>query len=305
MPALRPLKIGLHLPETERIAPWSDLAAMCRMAEDIGMDSIWVPDHLLYRSEGEKTTGPWECWSIISAVAAITTRVEIGPLVLCTSFRNPALIAKMAATVDEISGGRLILGLGAGWNETEYRAYGFPYDHRASRFGEAFTIIRTLLRDGYVDFEGEFYQARDCELRPRGPRPNGPPLMIGSRGDRMLRETLPYVDAWNCWGLWFGNQPDGIAPLQAQVDALCHEVGRDPVEVERTATVFIRMPGGENSYGSPFAGTPEELATYLRAFADQGVSHIQVLLDPNTVESVEAFAPVIELMRREPPTPGR
>jgi probable F420-dependent oxidoreductase len=298
MPEQRPLKIGLHLPETERIAPWTDLAAMCRMAEDIGMDSIWFPDHLLYRYEGQETTGPWECWSILSAVAAVTTRVEIGPLVLCTSFRNPALIAKMAATVDEISGGRLILAVGAGWNEVEYRAYGYPYDHRVSRFGEAFTIIRTLLREGYVDFEGEFYQARECELRPRGPRPNGPPLMIGSKGDRMLRETLQHVDAWNCWGLWFGNRPEGIAPLQAQVDAVCREVGRDPAEVERTATVFIRMSGGEGTYGQPFAGTPEELANYLRAFAEQGVSHIQILLDPNTVESVEAFAPVIELLRR-------
>src|SRR5215216_5997449 len=150
MPAQRPLKVGLHLPETERIAPWSDLAAMCRMAEDIGMDSIWVPDHLLYRSEGpegDKTTGPWECWSIISAVAAITTRVEVGPLVLCTSFRNPALIAKMAATVDEISGGRLILGLGAGWNEPEYRAFGYPFDHRVDRFAEALQIIAGLLRN--------------------------------------------------------------------------------------------------------------------------------------------------------------
>jgi alkanesulfonate monooxygenase SsuD/methylene tetrahydromethanopterin reductase-like flavin-dependent oxidoreductase (luciferase family) len=297
MPAQRPLKIGLHLPETERIAPWTDLAAMCRMAEDIGMDSIWVPDHLLYRSEGEETNGPWECWSIISAVAAVTTRVEIGPLVLCTSFRNPALIAKMAATVDEISGGRLILGLGAGWNELEYRAYGFPYDHRASRFAEAFTIIRKLLREGYVDFDGEFYQARECELRPRGPRPAGPPLMIGSRGDRMLRETLPYVDAWNSWGLWYGNRPEGLAALQEQIDSVCREIGRDPAEIEHTTTLFIQLPGGESTYGPPFKGTPEELATYIRSFADQGVSHVQVLLDPNTVESVEAFAPVIELLR--------
>jgi alkanesulfonate monooxygenase SsuD/methylene tetrahydromethanopterin reductase-like flavin-dependent oxidoreductase (luciferase family) len=312
MPAERPLKIGLHLPEVERIAPWTDLAAMCRMAEEIGMDSIWVPDHLLYRSdeetppgggrwpvgpEGVEPTGPWECWSIISAVAAVTSRVEIGPLVLCTSFRNPALIAKMASTVDEISGGRLILGLGAGWNEAEYRAYGYPYDHRVSRFEEAFTIIRTLLREGYVDFAGEYYQARECELRPRGPRPEGPPLMIGSRGERMLRATLPYVDAWNSWGLWYGNRPGGLAALRNQVNAICREVGRDPAEIEHTTTVFVQMPGGIEDDGPPLSGTPEELAAAMRAFADQGVSNIQVLLDPNTVESVEAFAPVIERLK--------
>src|SRR4051794_19482585 len=102
--AARPLKGGFHLPATERIAPWQDLAAMARMAEDIGFDSIWSPDHLLYRYADQEPTGPWECWSILCAVAAVTKRVEIGPLVLCTNFRNPALIAKMADTLDEISG---------------------------------------------------------------------------------------------------------------------------------------------------------------------------------------------------------
>ena len=123
----RPLKLGLHLPETERIATWRDIAEMCRLAEDVGFDSIWVPDHLLYWFPDKEPVGPWECWSILSAVAAVTQRVEIGPLVLCTTFRNPGLIAKMADTVDEISGGRLVLGLGAGWHEPEYRAFGFPY----------------------------------------------------------------------------------------------------------------------------------------------------------------------------------
>jgi probable F420-dependent oxidoreductase len=299
MPEHRRLKVGLHLPETERIAPWDDLATMCRTAEDVGFDSIWMPDHLLYRSPDEEPTGPWECWSMLSAIAAITSRVEIGPLVLCTSFRNPALIAKMAATVDEISDGRLILGLGAGWNEPEYRAYGYPFDHRVERFREAFTIIRTLLREGFVDFDGTYYQARDCELRPRGPRPSGPPLMIGSRGSRMLRETLPFVDVWNGWGMWFGNRAEGITPLIAEVDATCREVGRDPAEIERTCAVFVRMPGAVSEIDpaeNPLSGPPEELATALRAYADQGVSHLQLLLDPNTVESVAAFAPVLALM---------
>ncbi|MGI8475559.1 MAG: LLM class flavin-dependent oxidoreductase [Thermomicrobiales bacterium] len=192
----RPLKVGLHLPETERIAPWRDLAAMCRLAEDVGFDSIWVPDHLLYRFEGQEPNAPWEGWSILSAVAAVTTRVEIGPLVLCANFRNPALIAKMADAVDEISGGRLILGLGAGWHEPEYRAFGFPFAQRFGRFAEAFTIIRTLLGEGRIDFEGSYFTLRDCELRPRGPRPGGPPLMIGSRGEHVLRATLPHVRFW-------------------------------------------------------------------------------------------------------------
>ena len=149
-----------------------------------------------------------------AALAAITSRVEVGPLVASTSFHDPAMLAVKANAVDEISGGRLILGLGAGWNETEYRAFDFAFDHRVSRFEEAFTIIRTLLRDGRIDFDGRFYQARDCELLPRGPRPGGPPLLLGSSGPRMLRIALPHVDAWNAWYADTGNEPAGVAPLR-------------------------------------------------------------------------------------------
>src|SRR5215203_6462577 len=149
MPAVqlrnRPLKVGVQLPEVERVAPWSDLAWMATTAEALGYDSIWVGDHLIYRDGGQAPRGPWEAWTVMAALAAITERVEIGPLVACTSFHNPAMIAKKAATLDEVSGGRLILGLGAGWNEAEYAAFGYPYDHRVSRFEEAFTIIRRLL----------------------------------------------------------------------------------------------------------------------------------------------------------------
>jgi alkanesulfonate monooxygenase SsuD/methylene tetrahydromethanopterin reductase-like flavin-dependent oxidoreductase (luciferase family) len=296
---MRPLKVGLHLPETERIAPWCDLAAMCRLAEEVGFDSIWVPDHLVYHAPGQEPKGPWECWSILSAVAAVTHRVEIGPLVLCTNFRNPALIAKMADTVDEISGGRLILGLGAGWHEPEYRAFGFPYEPRVGRFFEAFTIIRTLLRDGAIDFQGKHYTVRDCELRPRGPRPAGPPLLIGSRGDQILRKTAPYVDYWNAWAVWNGNRPEGMAPLHAQVDAACAATGRDPAEIARTVAVFVQLPGGtepDNPRAPWLRGSSEALAETLRAFARAGVAHAQILLDPNTAEGIAAFAPVLALL---------
>jgi alkanesulfonate monooxygenase SsuD/methylene tetrahydromethanopterin reductase-like flavin-dependent oxidoreductase (luciferase family) len=295
----RPLKVGLHLPETERIARWQDLAEMCRLAEEVGFDSIWVPDHLLYRFEGQPPSGPWECWSILSAVAAVTNRVEIGPLVLCAAFRNPALVAKMADTLDEISGGRLILGLGSGWHEPEYRAFGFPYDHRLGRFEEAFTIIRTLLREGKIDFEGQYYTVRECELRPRGPRPNGPPLMIGSRGPQMLRKTVPYIDYWNGWAAWGGNRPEGVIPFQTMVDEACRDTNVDPASVQRTVAVFVQLPGGTdkpNPAAPPLTGTPECLAETLRAYADVGISHIQVLIDPNTCAGIEAFASVLELL---------
>lgn len=300
MSSSRTVKVGLHLPETERVVGWEETAALVRAAEDGGLDSIWMPDHLLYRSESGEVTGPWECWSMLCAVAAITNRVEIGPLVFCTGFRNPALIAKMADTLDEISGGRLILGLGAGWNEPEYTAYGFPYDHRFSRFEEAFTIIRTLLATSHIDFEGEFYSARDCELRPRGPRPEGPPLMIGSKGGKMLELALPHVQYWNGWPRWWGNDPARLAELIAEVDTIAERVDVAPGSFQRTTAVFVRLQGidgvtGQDVAEAPhFTGSDEEIAQFLRDVTATGIDHIQVVLDPITVPGVERLCRIAE-----------
>ncbi|MGZ6272505.1 MAG: LLM class flavin-dependent oxidoreductase, partial [Candidatus Limnocylindrales bacterium] len=259
-------------------------------------------DHLLYRWPDRPSRGPWEGWSMLAALAAATERIQLGPLVAATSFRAPALLAKMAATVDEISGGRLILGLGAGWNETEYRAFGFPFDQRVARFEEAFTIIRTLLRDGRIDFEGRFYSARDCELLPRGPRPTGPPLMIGSIGARMLRITAPHVDAWNAWHDWFGNDAAGLPPLLDTVAQAEASAGRPAGSIERTITALVSLPGAvgrlrgdpEGEGTEPLSGDPVALAANLREYAAMGVGHVQLVLDPITVGSIEALAPMLE-----------
>ncbi len=299
------LKIGVQLPETEYVVRWSELKAMAQLAEQVGFDSLWVGDHLLYRDE-EGARGPWEAWSQLAALAAVTSRVELGPLVAATSFHSPAMIAKYASTLDEISGGRLILGLGAGWNEPEYKAFGFPFDHRVDRFEEAFTIIRTLLREGKIDYDGRYYQARDCELLPRGPRPAGPPLMVGSNGPRMLELTLPYVDAWNAWFAWFGNDPDKLKPMLAAVDEVCEKVGRDPAEVERTVAVLVRTSLAEKQTDEAdrrgrksraLMGSPQQIADGLRAFADLGVAHLQLVVDPITAGSIEALAPALALAR--------
>jgi alkanesulfonate monooxygenase SsuD/methylene tetrahydromethanopterin reductase-like flavin-dependent oxidoreductase (luciferase family) len=297
----RPLKVGVQLPEVEREVRWPELLDMVRAIEDLGYDSAWVGEHLLYRWEGRDARGPWEAWSLLAAIAASTRRIEFGPLVACASFHNPALLAKQASTIDEISDGRLILGLGAGWNETEFRAFGYPFDHRVDRFEEAFTIIRTLLQDGAIDFEGRYYQARDCELLPPGTRPNGPPLMIGSMGPRMLRIALPHVQAWNVWFADTGNSPAGVAPLRDVVDCACRDVGRDPDEVERTVAALVRLPGGtgriQGDYAkpqqTPLEGSPEEMADVLRAYASEGIGHVQLVMDPITRGSIEAFAPVL------------
>ena len=303
----RPLKVGIMLPESERgmagaTAGWSDFLAMARRTEELGFDSLWFADHLLMRVEGIEPQGAWECWTMLAALAAATTRLELAPFVSCTAYRNPALTAKMAETLDEISGGRLILGLGAGWAEPEYRAFGYPYDHRVSRFEEAFTIIRTLLREGSIDFAGTYYQARDCELRPRGPRPQGMPIMVGTfGGPRMLRLLAEHADSWNVWANYTGNRAAGVPPLRDAVDAACREVGRDPETLERTVAVMIDFPG---AYGRPgqavpsLTGSPAEIADEFRAYAREGIAHIQLYPDPCTVEGIEACAEALALLDR-------
>jgi probable F420-dependent oxidoreductase len=298
------------MPDAENLmdggtARWRDLAAYARFAEDAGFDSLWVQDHLIFHYDDLPPEGPWECFSLLAALAAATTRIEIGPLVACTSFRNPALTAKMADTIDEISGGRLVLGLGAGWNEPEYRAFGYPFDHRYSRFEEALHIIHTLLRTGQVDFQGSYYSARECELRPRGPRPQGPPIMLGTTGDKMLALTAKYADSWNAWFSSTGNTPEGVRPLQQKVDAVCATAGRDPATLERTVAVLVDVfgggvvPSGLTANGNPpISGTAEQLAETLRAFAAEGVSHVQLYPLPLSLKGVEGLAPVLEVLDR-------
>jgi len=300
----RPLKVGVQLPEVEYVASWPQQREMARVAEGIGLDSVWVGDHLLYRGDGRPTRGPWEAWTTLAALAAVTERVELGPLVSPTTFHNPGMLAKKAATVDEISGGRLVLGLGAGWNEAEYRAYGYPFDHRVSRFEEAFTIVRTLLREGRCDFHGAYFDLDDCELLPRGPRPSGPPLMVGSMGERMLAITLPHVQAWNAWFTWFGNTPEGYRPLRDTVDAACRAVGRDPAQVARTVAFFVAFPNARGrQLGDlkrpdvvPYPSDPGRIADALQAFAAEGVSHVQLILDPIDATTIAALEPALQAL---------
>ncbi|MFL5707503.1 MAG: LLM class flavin-dependent oxidoreductase [Chloroflexota bacterium] len=301
----RPLKVGIQLPEVEREVRWPELLDMVHAVEDLGFDSVWVGEHLLYRWEDRPSSGPWEAWTLLSAIAASTSRIELGPLVACTNFHNPALLAKQAALIDEVSGGRFVLGLGAGWNEPEFRAFGVPYDHRVDRFEEAFTIIRTLLREGAIDFDGRWYQARDCELLPRGPRPGGPPLMIGSIGPRMLRATMADADSWNAWYNDTGNDPTGVPRLRDLVDEACRDVGRDPASVERTVAAFVGLPGGAGRTQAstseptvPLPGDPAALADVLRSFAREGISHVQLVLDPITLDAIRAVAPVLAELDR-------
>jgi alkanesulfonate monooxygenase SsuD/methylene tetrahydromethanopterin reductase-like flavin-dependent oxidoreductase (luciferase family) len=303
----RPIGVGIQLPEVEREVRWPELRAIARMAEQVGFDSVWAGDHLLYRYPDGSTRAPWEVWTTLAGLAEATERITIGPLVAATAFHQPFMLAKLAATVDEISGGRLVLGLGAGWNEVEFAALGVPFDYRISRFREAFTIVRTLLAEGAIDFAGEFITARDAELLPKPKRPGGPPLMVGSIGSRMLALTVPHVAAWNAWYADTGNSPAGVPRLRALVDDACVAAGRDPADVERTVAVLVRMPGGagrimgdtnQRMAVAPLTGSAEMVADGLRAYAAEGIGHVQLVVDPITEASVAGLAPVLDLLDR-------
>ena len=324
--APKKLKVGIILTPVEdrghgSTPSWAELRDMARVADEVGFSSIWISDHLIHIFPDLPPYGIWECWSLVSALAATTSRVHIGTWVMSTGFRNPALLAKMAETADEISGGRIILGVGAGWHEPEYRAFGFPYEPRVGRFEEAIRIIHGLLHDGRIDFAGKFYEAHDCELRPRGPRPEGPPIMIGtiagtplarrlevaSRSERMLNLVARYADIWNC--PWI-NRASDIPAAREMVDEACRAIARDPATLARTNGVMVNLEGWRKAPGNdairipradlvPIEGSLDEIGEQLRGFEDEGVDEIHVQLDPETPESIERFARVLELLDRE------
>ncbi len=299
------MKIGLILPlaETEGgAAPsWDDLRDRGQQAEHVGLDSIWVYDHLLHRFPGKDTVGFWEAWTMLTALAAATERVEVGTTVLCAGFRNPALLAKMATTLDEVSGGRLILGLGAGWHEPEFSAFDVPFDHRVSRFEEALRIIRPLLRTGAVDMRGTWHSAPECEIRPRGPRLNGPPILIGSFGPRMHRLTARYGDQWTID--WLGD-PDRVREEVGKVHAACREEGRDPASLVITGGVTIgypdlgELPGWMDMPGSYLTGGADHLGAQLAAYADLGVDHILTNLYPFNEAALTRYGEAVAAAKR-------
>ena len=296
------MKIGIILDISEdsldgRTPTFRDLREMAQISERVGFDSLWLADHLIYRFPNQPESAPWETLTMLSALAAVTTRITLGTLVLSTSFRPPAMLAKMADALDEISEGRFILGVGAGWHQPEYEAFGYPFDHLAGRFDEAMQIIVPLLREGHVDFQGQYYQVNNCVLRPRGPSPAGPRILVAGRRPRMLQLTARDADAWNT--AWHTD----AAVVKERFDELaqvCATIGRDPASIEMTVGTEVRLqPRKEDgSTDRAISGTSEEIASRLQAFADVGTSHLIVALDVVTPSSIEQLGHIAELARK-------
>ncbi len=295
---------GFMMPISERFTfgatpRFRDIVEMARVAEDAGYDVVWISDHLIvqFESDGDAVRGVWEGWTTLAGLAAATSSITIGVLVTCLGWRHPSIVAKMAESVDEISDGRFILGVGAGWHKPDYDMFGFPYDHRVSRFEEAIKIVQPLLRNGKADFQGDFYQVNHAQNLPRGPRAaeGGPPIMVGTKGPRMMRLTAEYADAWNSdWA----PKASEIVPMLNALDDACLKVGRDPATMVRTASSNIAMPGYLGVRLNPIVGSNEHIAETIAGFRDLGIRHHVAGLDPCTPKSLEQFARVIELLDR-------
>jgi alkanesulfonate monooxygenase SsuD/methylene tetrahydromethanopterin reductase-like flavin-dependent oxidoreductase (luciferase family) len=292
------MRVGVVLPIAEEdwtdgVPPYALVRQLALDAEAAGLDSVWVFDHLLFRFDGA-TTGIHECWTVLAAVAEATQRVELGTLVMCTGFRNAALLAKMAATLDHVSDGRLILGVGAGWHDPEYDAFGYEPDRKVSRFEEALEVIVALIRTGRADLDGTYVTARDCVLVPPA-RPDLP-ILVAAKRPRMLELTARHADAWNL--AWFGLPDDQLAGARKELDEACERVGRPAGEIDITVGVTVRYPGrvGDEE-GEALAGSPAEVAAGLAAHDAVGVDHAIAYLEPTTPETLAEFAEAVRIYR--------
>ncbi|HEX6700045.1 MAG TPA: LLM class flavin-dependent oxidoreductase [Gaiellaceae bacterium] len=286
----RAVRVGIQLPEVEREVRWPEVAAMASAAEEAGFDSIWLGDHLLYRGDGRRERGPWDVWTQLAALAAVTQRVALGPLVACTAFHPPGVLARMAASVDEVSGGRLVFGIGAGWNEDEFRAFGIRFDQRVSRFEEAFEIVRRLLAGDRATFSGRFYSVEDAVLLP--PPARHVPLMLGAHGERMLAAGLPHVDAWNTWFEQYGNDPGRFGEVNARIDAAAERVGRDPREIERSACLLVEVEASDERDAYPEAPpiALDGVADAVRELGEAGADEAILVAVPINEASIRRLA---------------
>lgn len=277
---------------------WSDIRAITLAAEAMGFDTAWTPDELLWRPKDKPPMGMWEGVAMSAALAAATTRIKIGTWVISALHRNAGITAKVAETIDEISDGRFIFGLGAGHAEPgQAKAYGLPEEQIFARFEEALQVIVPLLRTGHADFEGQFHAARDLDQIPRGPRPGRIPLMLGVLGPRGMRLAAQHADIWSCYATERSDLVE-LGPRIEALEAACAEVGRDPRSIGRSAGVDVKpFEAGPDPTGSALAGSPRQIADQVLALRDGGYTMVELWPTPFGLPAVEALAPVVELVR--------
>lgn len=296
------MKIGFMLPisessKTNQVHSYKELRDWSLHAESVGLDSLWIPDHLLFRFPEQPERGIHEAMTLWAGLAEATSTIELGTLVICVPFRNPGILAKMAVEIDEISNGRIIFGLGAGWHQPEFDAFGISFDKKVDRFEEALEIIVPLIRDGKVDFTGEHYSAPDSTMNP--PASRQIPILIASKGPRMLDLTAKWADQWNlAWYGRFSAFANDLTKMKAALDAR----GRDQQSLSITAGVTVNFPDiddiGEQAQNTDkvLSGTVEEIAEALVEYANGGVDHIIMTGSTITTETIDRFAKIRSLV---------
>lgn len=280
-------------------ARWSVIREMALRAEAIGFDTIWTPDELLWRMEDGPPRGVWEGVAMAGAVAAVTSRTNVGTWVMSALHRNAAIIAKAADTLDEISGGRFVFGLGAGHHwPGQAHAFGLPEDRIFDRFEESLQVIIPLLRGGHADFEGTWHAARDLPQQPVGPRPGAIPILIGGNGPRGQRAAARHADIYSCY-VEERASVDEVRPRLESLDAICAEIGRDPATIGRSVGVVVLPLEAAGARAGAISGPAEEIADAFRSFRDAGFTRLEVMLNPGSMEALDALAPVVELVHTD------
>ena len=280
---------------------WGTVLELARRAESTGWDGVWFADHFMPNAD-DNSAPVHEVWSVIAALCALVPRVRIGPLVLGNTYRHPAVVAKMAATADHISGGRVVLGVGAGWQENEHEAYGIEFSTvggRLRRFEEACHIMRSLFDNERTDFDGKYYQIKDAPLAPK-PIQSPLPIMIGGGGEKVtLRIVAQYADEWNVWG-----DVERLKQKMAILDQHCATVGRDPAAIERSAAALVylsdddalvRRLNSEPQARPTIAGNVNQLQDIVGEYRQAGV---QELIVPDFHLPQGATAEKLEFMDR-------
>ena len=300
------LKIGAALatvqsPDTGKAPDWRTISNVANSAEAAGFDTVWIADELLWeRTDGKHHMGWWECIALLGAVAATTSRVEVGSWVLSALHRNPGITVRAVETIDEISNGRFLFGLGAGHAGRQGEAFGLPSDVTVGRYVEALDIIVPLLREGSADFAGTYHKAVNLPNRPRGPQRSHIPLLLGGHGSRTIGIAVEKADIWSAF-VTTGSEPADFEEMSELVDRTCDEQGRDRASLGRSVGIVIqRSDLPEPTYEAPappLKGTVDEIVAGLAGFADLGFTRVELLVNAESTADVERYAPIVEAAR--------
>ena len=290
----------MEAPASGGAPSWGDVQQWAQMAEAASFDTFWVADELVWEDQKAGTAaGWWEGVALAAAVAAVTERIGIGSWVLSALHRNPGLIVKSAEAIDEISGGRFVLGLGAGHAGRQGEMFGFPPDRTVSRYEEALEVIVPLVRDGVADFEGEYHRAVRQPNRPRGPQGSAMPLMLGGHGPRTIGLAVRHADIWSAFAT-SSSQPEAFAEMLELVDRTCDEQGRDPASLGRSIGIGVVPPGEEPTgfWPDPVSGSAEQIAETLSEFETMGVTSIELCIDGDQARGLELLPGVLDLVKK-------